>query len=80
MAQWVKGLALSLLWFWLPLWYGFDTWPSMLWAQPKKKKKEISCLISSTCNNNLYFLNYCIYLYYPITFRMVLNDKARINL
>ena len=36
-AQWVKDLALSLLW------YGFDPWPGnflMLWAWPKKKKKK----------------------------------------
>ena len=27
MAQWVKDLALSLLWLWLSLWCGFDPWP-----------------------------------------------------
>ena len=26
-AQQVKDLALSLLWYWLLLWYGFDPWP-----------------------------------------------------
>ena len=37
MAQWVKDLALSLLW------QEFDPWPGnfqMPWGQPKKKKKE----------------------------------------
>ena len=37
MAQWVKELALSLLW------RGFDPWSKnfcMLLAQPRKKKKE----------------------------------------
>ena len=36
-AQWVKDLALSLLW------QEFDPWPGnfqMPWGQPKKKKKE----------------------------------------
>ena len=27
MAQQVKDLALSLLWFWLLLWLRFDSWP-----------------------------------------------------
>ena len=34
MAQWVKDLALSLLWLWLQ-WRRFDPWPKkfhMLWA------------------------------------------------
>ena len=37
MAQWVKDLALSLLW------QEFDPWPGnfqMPWGQPKKKKKR----------------------------------------
>ena len=40
-AQWVK--ALSLLWFWFQLWYGFDPWSGsfyMLWVQPKKKRNR----------------------------------------
>ena len=43
MAQWVKDLALSLLWFRLLLWCQFDSWPRnfhMLWTQLKKKKKK----------------------------------------
>ena len=38
-AQWVKDLALSLLWLKLLLWLGFDLWPGnfhMLRAHPKK--------------------------------------------
>ena len=27
MAQWVKDLALSLLWHWLLQWHGFNPWP-----------------------------------------------------
>ena len=39
----VKDLALSLLWFGLLLWHGFDPWPRnfhMPWERPKKKKKK----------------------------------------
>ena len=39
-SQWVKDLALSLLWLWLLLWFGFDPWPGnfhMPQMQPKKK-------------------------------------------
>ena len=42
MAQWVKDLALSLLWLWLLLWGRFNPWPGnfyMPWAWPKKKKE-----------------------------------------
>lgn len=35
----VKDPALLLLWLRLPLWCGFDPWPSMLRAWPKKKKR-----------------------------------------
>ena len=44
MAQWVKDLALSLLWLGLLLGRGFDSWPRnfrMLWAQPERKKKKL---------------------------------------
>ena len=40
LAQWVKDLALSLLWLWLQLWCRFDPWPRnfcLLWVLPKKK-------------------------------------------
>ena len=40
MAQQVKDPVLSLLWFWLQPWLGFDPWPGnfhMLRVQPKKK-------------------------------------------
>ena len=43
MAQWVKALALSLLWLWLLLWLGFDPWPGkfcMLQVQPEKEEGE----------------------------------------
>ena len=42
-AQWVKDLALSLLWLESLLWRRFWSWPRnfhMLRAQPKKKKKK----------------------------------------
>ena len=38
-AQWVKDLALSLLWLWSLLWHEFDPWPRNFhipWVQPKK--------------------------------------------
>ena len=38
-AQWVKGLALSLQRLWSLLWQGFDPWPRnfhILWTGPKK--------------------------------------------
>ena len=38
-AQWVKDLALSLLWLWLLLWHKFSPWPGnfhMSWAGLKK--------------------------------------------
>lgn len=38
MAQQVKNTALSMKWFWLLLWLGFDPWPGnfhMLWVRPK---------------------------------------------
>jgi len=41
--QWVKDLALSLLWLRLLLWRGFSPWLGnfcMEWAKPKKKKKR----------------------------------------
>ena len=47
MAQWLKALALSLLWLGLLLWHGFDLWPRsfhMLQGQQKNKTK--------TKNNN----------------------------
>ena len=45
MAQWVRDLALSLLWLGLLLWHGFDPWPGnfhmlCMWQKKKKKKKE----------------------------------------
>ena len=41
-----KGLALSLLWLWLPLWHEFDPWPGNFYmaqveAPPPKKKPLI---------------------------------------
>jgi len=42
-AQWVKDLALSLLWLRSQLWCGFDPSPwnlCRLWLWPKKKKKK----------------------------------------
>ena len=42
-AQWVKDLALSLLWLGSLMWCGFHPWPGnfcTLWEQPKKKKKK----------------------------------------
>ena len=38
MAQWVKDLALSLLWLRSLLWWRLDPWPCMPRAWPKKKK------------------------------------------
>ena len=41
MAQWVKDLALTLLWLGLLLWRRFNTWPGnfcMFWVQPKKSR------------------------------------------
>ena len=43
MAQQVKELVLSLLWFGSLLWCEFDPWPEkfyMLWMWTKSKKKE----------------------------------------
>lgn len=40
MAQWVKDLMLSLLWFWLLLWLGFDPWPRELLHAPGVAKKQ----------------------------------------
>ena len=42
MAQWVKDLALSLLWLGSLLWHKFDPWPwnlHMPWTWPKKQSK-----------------------------------------
>ena len=41
MAQWVKGLVMSLQRLGSLLWLGFNPWPGnfgMLWARPKNKK------------------------------------------
>ena len=41
LAQWVKDLALSLLWQWLLLQRMFNSWPGnfcMTWVEPKKHK------------------------------------------
>ena len=45
MAQWVKDLALSLLWAWLLLWHGFN---SLAWKLPSAagalgKKRSSHC-------------------------------------
>ena len=43
MVQRVKDPALPLLWFWLQLWLGFDSWPKNFCTpqvQPKKEKKK----------------------------------------
>ena len=43
MAQWVKDLALSLLWLGSRLWGRFGLWPRnfhMPWVWPKKRKKK----------------------------------------
>ena len=43
MAQWVKDLALSLLWLGSLLWYHFGPWPGnfhVRGVQAKKKKKK----------------------------------------
>ena len=45
MAQWLKGLMLSLQWLGSLLQHGFNPWPRnflMLWAWPKKKKVPTS--------------------------------------
>ena len=42
-AQWVKDLVLSLLWFSLLLWHKFNPWPGnfcMLQAEGKEREKE----------------------------------------
>ena len=42
LAQWLKDLALSLLWLWLLLWQGFHPWPSNVYMPlvwPKNKMK-----------------------------------------
>ena len=43
-AQRVKDLALSLLWFWLQLWYGFDPWPGNFSCCRHSQKKKIQVL------------------------------------
>jgi len=51
-AQWVKDPALSLQWFGLLLWYGFNPWPGkfhMPWVPPDEKEKGKTS--SSTCFN-----------------------------
>ena len=48
MAQWVKDLALSLLWLWLQPWLRFNSWPRELAhavGSEKKKKKKGNCLL-----------------------------------
>ena len=40
MAQWVKDLALPLLWLWLQLWCGFDPWPMNVHVPQYSKKKK----------------------------------------
>ena len=43
MAQWVKDLALSLLWLMSLLSCGFNPWPGkfcMIYAQPKRKERK----------------------------------------
>ena len=48
MAQWIKDLALSLLWLWLQLWHGFGPWTGnfgMPQAQPKNMNKMYSKLL-----------------------------------
>ena len=44
--QWVKDLALSLLWLWLRQWCGFSPWSgnvhvSPVWPKKEKKKKAV---------------------------------------
>ena len=40
MAQQVKDLVLSLLWFWLQLWLGFLSWPENAMGAAKNKNKK----------------------------------------
>lgn len=43
MAQRVEDLALPLMWFWLPMWHRFSSWPGkfpMPWAWPPKKERK----------------------------------------
>ena len=43
-AQWVKGLVLSLLWLWLLLWHKFDPWLGkfcMPWVQQQQQKSWV---------------------------------------
>ena len=40
MAQWVKDLALSLLWLWLQLWCEFLPWPWLLACHQHSQKQD----------------------------------------
>ena len=55
MAQWVKELALWLLWLGSLLRHAFDPWPRnfhMPWVQPKRKKKKIRSSHSGSVETN----------------------------
>ena len=39
-AQWIKDLALLVLWLWSLLWHGFDPWPGNLCMLPGARKTD----------------------------------------
>ena len=43
--QWVKDLAVSLLWLWLQLWCGFDPWPRNLHMLEVWKKNYLESFL-----------------------------------
>ena len=49
MVQWVKDPALSLLWLWLQLWRGFNSWPGnfrilQVWPKTFRKEKKLKII------------------------------------
>ena len=52
MAQWVKGLVLSLLWLWLELRHRFHPWPRNFLHANKTKQKSM-CVLLCFCTFTL---------------------------
>ena len=56
MVQWVKDLALPLLWLGLLLWHGFHPWPGNFHMPPpggeaKTNKQTKKCIDLVSCNH-----------------------------
>ena len=68
MAQQVKDLALSLLWLWFQLWYGFEPWPRNSGHAPSKEV----CITSIQPRFLPFFVCFYLIFFFFLLFRAAL--------